>query len=141
MNVEEKVVIARQLEKLGVDVIEAGFAAVSRRLRLRRPRRRGGPQPIVLSLARTKQADIEAAIRSVEKAKRPGHPHLHRHLRSAPRAQADDEPAGGGRRRLLGGRASPRSMSTTSSSPAEDASRSEPEYLIQVFAEVIRAAR
>ena len=31
MNVEEKVVIARQLEKLGVDVIEAGFAASSRR--------------------------------------------------------------------------------------------------------------
>jgi 2-isopropylmalate synthase len=29
MNVEEKIVIARQLEKLGVDVIEAGFAASS----------------------------------------------------------------------------------------------------------------
>ncbi len=29
MNVEEKLVIARQLEKLGVDVIEAGFAASS----------------------------------------------------------------------------------------------------------------
>ena len=29
MNVEEKVIIARQLEKLGVDVIEAGFAASS----------------------------------------------------------------------------------------------------------------
>ena len=29
MNVEQKVVIARQLEKLGVDVIEAGFAASS----------------------------------------------------------------------------------------------------------------
>src|SRR5260221_10838272 len=29
MNVEEKLVIARQLEKLGVDVIEAGFAAAS----------------------------------------------------------------------------------------------------------------
>ena len=30
MNVEEKLVIARQLEQLGVDVIEAGFAASSR---------------------------------------------------------------------------------------------------------------
>jgi len=29
MTVEQKVVIARQLEKLGVDVIEAGFAASS----------------------------------------------------------------------------------------------------------------
>ena len=29
MNVEEKLMMARQLEKLGVDVIEAGFAASS----------------------------------------------------------------------------------------------------------------
>ena len=29
MNIEEKLVIARQLERLGVDVIEAGFAASS----------------------------------------------------------------------------------------------------------------
>ena len=29
MNIEEKVLIARQLDKLGVDVIEAGFAASS----------------------------------------------------------------------------------------------------------------
>ena len=43
MNVEEKVVIARQLEKLGVDVIEAGFAVVvAGRLRLGGPRRRSG---------------------------------------------------------------------------------------------------
>ena len=29
MNIDEKVLIARQLDKLGVDVIEAGFAASS----------------------------------------------------------------------------------------------------------------
>ena len=29
MNVEEKIAIARQLERLNVDVIEAGFAASS----------------------------------------------------------------------------------------------------------------
>src|SRR5258706_16253800 len=73
MNVEEKVVIARQLEKLGVDVIEAGFAvsspgdfeSVARVAQ-------AVSKPIVLSLSRTKQADIEAAIRSVEGARRPG---------------------------------------------------------------------
>src|SRR5262249_47120852 len=73
MNVEEKVVIARQLEKLGVDVIEAGFAvsspgdfdSVARVAQ-------AVSKPIVLSLARTKQADIDAAVRSVEGAKRPG---------------------------------------------------------------------
>ncbi|MGC8790390.1 MAG: 2-isopropylmalate synthase, partial [Desulfurella sp.] len=29
LNIEEKIAIAKQLEKLGVDVIEAGFAAAS----------------------------------------------------------------------------------------------------------------
>jgi len=63
MNVEDKLIIARQLEKLGVDVIEAGFAAASD----------GDAEavrgvadvvatPIVLSLARTRQGDLEAAL-------------------------------------------------------------------------------
>ena len=73
MNVEEKVVIARQLEKLGVDVIEAGFAvsspgdfdSVARVAE-------AVTRPIVLSLARTREADIRQAIKSVEKAKHPG---------------------------------------------------------------------
>src|SRR5215831_16994925 len=67
MNVEDKLIIARQLEKLGVDVIEAGFAAASVR---------GVTDvvstPIVLSLARTRKGDVEAALRSVDAAKRPG---------------------------------------------------------------------
>ena len=60
MNVEEKLVIARQLEKLGVDVIEAGFAASSdgdfeavRRVA------EVVTTPIVLSLARTREGDID----------------------------------------------------------------------------------
>ena len=73
MNVEEKVVIARQLEKLGVDVIEAGFAVSSRGdfdsvARVAEAVTR----PIVLSLARTREADVRQAIKSVEKAKHPG---------------------------------------------------------------------
>src|SRR5262245_24213630 len=73
MNVEEKVVIARQLEKLRADVIEAGFAvslagdfdAVVRE-------DEEVSEPIVLSLARTREADIKQDIKSVEKAKHPG---------------------------------------------------------------------
>ena len=73
MNVEEKVVIARQLEKLGVDVIEAGFAAASAGDADAVARvAEAVSEPIVLSLARTRQADIEAALQSVEKAKQPG---------------------------------------------------------------------
>ncbi len=73
MTVEEKVVIARQLEKLGVDVIEAGFAIssegdfdsvkrVSQEVKA----------PMVLSLARTQEGDIERALKAVEPAKHPG---------------------------------------------------------------------
>src|SRR3989454_3230592 len=73
MNVEEKLAIARQLEHLGVDVIEAGFAASSegdfesvRRVAA------AVAKPIVLSLARTREQDVDRAIKAVEKAKRPG---------------------------------------------------------------------
>ena len=70
MTVEQKVVIARQLEKLGVDVIEAGFAASSdgdfesvRRVakEVSRPR--------VVSLARAQEGDISRALKAVEAAK------------------------------------------------------------------------
>ena len=73
MNVEEKVAIARQLERLNVDIIEAGFAASSpgdfesvRRVA------EAMSNPIVLSLSRTREEDVDQALRAVEKAKRPG---------------------------------------------------------------------
>src|SRR3989338_1063341 len=73
MNPGEKVIIARQLEKLGVDVIEAGYAAASPGdLDAIRQVSEAVTQPIVLSLARTRMADIEDALQSVDKARRPG---------------------------------------------------------------------
>src|SRR5437867_13416688 len=73
MNVEEKLAIARQLEHLGVDVIEAGFVASSdgdfeavRRVA------EVVSRPIVLSLARTREQDVDRAVRAVERARRPG---------------------------------------------------------------------
>jgi len=73
MNVEEKIAIARQLERLNVDIIEAGFAASSpgdfesvRRIA------EALANPTVLSLARTREEDVDAALRAVDKAKRPG---------------------------------------------------------------------
>src|SRR5256712_13693690 len=75
MNVEEKLAIARQLEHLGVDVIEAGFAASShgdfesvRRLA------EAAARPIVPSLARTPGQDGDRALQAAEQAKRPGSP-------------------------------------------------------------------
>jgi 2-isopropylmalate synthase len=73
MNVEEKVAIARQLERLNVDIIEAGFAASSpgdfesvRRVA------EALANPTVLSLSRTREEDVDQALRAVEKAKHPG---------------------------------------------------------------------
>src|SRR5271157_192796 len=73
MNVEEKITIARQLERLNVDIIEAGFAASSpgdfecvQRVA------QAVTQPVVLSLSRTREQDVDQALKSVEKAARPG---------------------------------------------------------------------
>jgi len=139
MNVEEKVAIAHQLEQLNVDVIEAGFAASSegdfdsvRRVAETVTR------PIVLSLSRTKEGDIERAIRAVDKAKRPG---LHvfiatsdihlKHKLMMSRQEVIDAAAwavGFARKHL-----------DYVEFSAEDASRSERDYLVQVFGEVIKA--
>ncbi|HEY6418284.1 MAG TPA: 2-isopropylmalate synthase [Candidatus Binataceae bacterium] len=73
MNVEEKIAIARQLERLNVDIIEAGFAASSpgdaesvRRVA------QAVSGPVVLSLSRTREEDVDAALAAVEKSVRPG---------------------------------------------------------------------
>ena len=139
MTAEQKVIIARQLEKLGVDVIEAGFAASSEGdfdsvarvcKEVKRPR--------VLSLARSQEGDITRALQAVEHAKNPGihifiatsDIHLKHKLRMS-------------REQVL--EAAVKAVSYAKKHidyiefSAEDASRSDPEFLIQVFREVIRA--
>jgi 2-isopropylmalate synthase len=73
MNVEEKIAIARQLDRLNVDIIEAGFAASSpgdfeavRRVA------EAVARPIVLSLSRTREEDVDQALRAVDKSQHPG---------------------------------------------------------------------
>lgn len=71
MNLEEKLLIADALDKMGVDIIEAGFAiasqgdfdavnAVAKRVK----------NSVVCSLARAKKPDIEAAAEAIKPAKR-----------------------------------------------------------------------
>ena len=139
MTAEQKVVIARQLEKLGVDVIEAGFAASSegdfdsvRRVcqEVTRPR--------VVSLARAQEGDIERALRAVEEASNPGvHTfiatsdiHLQHKLRLS-REQVVEA--------AVKAVTHAKKFTDYVEFSAEDASRSNPEFLIQVFREVIRA--
>jgi 2-isopropylmalate synthase len=75
MNVEEKLRMAQQLDRLGVDVIEAGFPIASEgdftavraiAAALRRP--------VIAALARTCREDIERAWEAVREA---AHPRLH----------------------------------------------------------------
>jgi 2-isopropylmalate synthase len=139
MTGEQKVVIARQLEKLGVDVIEAGFAASSEGdfdsvVRVCKEVKR----PRVLSLARSQEGDINKALKAVEHAKNPGihifiatsDIHLKHKLRMS-------------REQVLEAAVNAVSYAKKRMDyiefSAEDASRSDLEFMIRVFREVIRA--
>ena len=139
MNIDEKVLVARQLEKLGVDVIEAGFAASSPGdfesvAQVCKAVRR----PIVLSLARAQQGDIRKAVKAVEGARRPG---LHtfiatsdihlKHKLRMDRSEVLD--AVGAAVRYA------RKHLDYVEFSAEDASRSDPDFLVQVFGEAVKA--
>jgi 2-isopropylmalate synthase len=139
MTVEQKVVIARQLEKLGVDVIEAGFAASSdgdfesvRRVsqEVSRPR--------VVSLARAQEGDISRALKAVEGAKKPG---IHTfiatsdiHLKHKLRMTREQVVEAAVKAVTFA-----KQFTDYVEFSAEDASRSDPEFLMQIFREVIRA--
>lgn len=75
MNLSEKVEMARQLEKLGVDIIEAGFAIASP-MDFKSVQRisRAVERCTVASLARCVQGDIDTAWGAVKEAK---HPRIH----------------------------------------------------------------
>ena len=82
MNKEEKLEIARQLERLNVDIIEAGFAISSPgdfesvELIAKEVRK-----PIICSLARAIDKDIETAARALKKA---ANPRIHVFLATSP---------------------------------------------------------
>lgn len=71
MNVDEKVQVAKQLARLGVDIIEAGFAIASQG-DFDAIKRIGDEVdgPILCSLARAKEGDIKRAWEAVRDAKR-----------------------------------------------------------------------
>jgi 2-isopropylmalate synthase len=139
MNMEEKLAIARQLEHLGVDVIEAGFAASSEG-DYEAVRRVASmvAKPIVLSLARTREQDIDRALKAVDKAKNPG---IHVFI-----ATSDIHL----KHKLMMSRQDVRDAAVWAVTrakqhvdyvefSAEDASRSDLDYMIEVFAAVIAA--
>lgn len=139
MNMREKVRLARQLERLGVDVIEAGFPAASQ----------GDFESVsriasavkncrVAGLCRSVKSDIDAAWGSIKDAEAP---RIHTFL-----ATSDihmKHKLGKNRDQVL-------EMAREAVSyaaglcpdvefSAEDASRSEPDFLVQVISEAIKA--
>ncbi|HDD65068.1 MAG TPA: 2-isopropylmalate synthase [Firmicutes bacterium] len=133
----EKLKIAQQLAKLGVDVIEAGFPVSSEEdahaVRIIGERVKG---PVICALARCKDEDIEIALKSLEKCEKP---RLHLFLatseihRKYKLKKAKSEILKIAREKVRFAR---KYISDIEFS-AEDASRTEPDFLLEVLKAVI----
>src|SRR5436190_4960510 len=72
LNVSEKVEIAEQLARLGVDVIEAGFPITSPGdFEAVQSIARDVTGPVICGLARTQKGDIDAAWNAIKDCERP----------------------------------------------------------------------
>ncbi len=139
MNIEEKLIVARQLEKLGVDIMEAGFPAASE----------GDYESVrriseeiefcrVAGLSRTRREDIEKTLKALEPAKNPlihifiatSDIHLEYKLKMT-REQVLK--AAGEAIRFA------KKYLDLIEFSCEDASRSDPKYLVQVIQEAVQA--
>ncbi len=139
MNVQEKLAVAQQLELLGVDVIEAGFAAASPGDFEAVKRVAAAVKiPVVLSLSRTREADIERALAAVDGAANPGI-----HIFIATSDLHLEQKLGMSRQEVIDAAVWAVSLAKRNIDyiefSAEDASRSDVDYLCEVFGEVIRA--
>ncbi|ADV67159.1 2-isopropylmalate synthase [Deinococcus maricopensis] len=139
LNHAQKLEIAHQLARLGVDVIEAGFPiaspgdleGVSRIAREVRG-------PIIAGLARANRADIEAAARAVEDAERPrihtfiatSPIHMAKKLNMTPEQVVE---------RAVEAVTFARSFVDDVEFSAEDATRSDPQFMARIFRAVVDA--
>jgi 2-isopropylmalate synthase len=139
MNVHEKVRLARQLDRLGVDVIEAGFPIASDGdFAAVQAVAAAVPRPVIAALARAARHDIERAAHALQAAVRPrihvflatSDIHLQHKLRIS-RQQCLEQARDAVRyARTLG--------ADVEFSP-EDATRTDPEFLLQVLDAVVEA--
>ncbi len=139
MTKEEKLRIARQLEKLGVDVIEAGFAAAS-------PGDADAIHSIakviehstICSLARANEKDVRAAGEAIKPARRgrihtfiaTSPIHMEKKLRMTPDEVVE---------RAVAAVKLAREYTDDVEFSAEDAVRSEMDFLVRIFDAVIKA--
>ena len=140
MTLREKMEVARQLERLNVDVVEAGFPVISPGdFESVHTVARELSRPIIAGLARCVPKDIDAAGRAVQPAGARGRIHvflatskIHREFKLG-KAQAEIV-----RLAVEGVRLARGFVKDVEFSP-EDASRTEPEFLIEVCRAVIDA--
>ncbi len=139
MNVAEKIRMAIQLERLGVDTIEAGFPIASEQeFEAVRKVAESVRKPRIAALARAVKADIDRAAKALEAADRPvlhtfiatSDIHLEHKLKMS-REQVVERAAEAVRRA--------KSLMGRVEFSAEDATRSDLEYLVQVTQAVIEA--
>ena len=94
LNVDEKQRIARQLARLGVDVIEAGFAFASPGdfEAVKKIAQTVGTEdgPVICSLARAIREDIKAAAEGSKTSSSCQNPHIYFDLRHSPGVPAQE---------------------------------------------------
>ena len=139
MNLGEKIRMAEQLERLNVDIIEAGFPIASEGdfLAVREVAKRT-QQCCVAGLCRTKKQDIDRAWEALKYAKKPrihtfiatSDIHLEHKLRKTKKQAMED---------AVWAVRYAKSFCNDVEFSAEDATRSEPEYLFEIFSAVIDA--
>jgi 2-isopropylmalate synthase len=139
LNTSEKIILALELERLGVDIIEAGFPisspgdfesvnAISKII----------TNAVVCGLSRAVKADIESAAAALKYAKRPrihtGIGTSHYHIQSKFNSTQDDI-----LQRAIQAVKWARNFTDDVEFYAEDAGRTEDEYLAKVIEAVIKA--
>ncbi|HZK02271.1 MAG TPA: 2-isopropylmalate synthase [Anaerovoracaceae bacterium] len=139
MNLKEKVQMARQLERMKVDIIEAGFAISSPGdFASVRAVAETVEESIVASLARTTKEDIDRAWEAVSVAKQP---RIHTFLATSPihmQYKLNMTPDQVKEQATAMVRHA-KSYCGDIEFSAEDATRSEPVFLAELFNEVIKA--
>ena len=152
LNIQEKLEIARQLSRLGVDIIEAGFPAASpgdldavRQVAEtvgREPRvdkfGQPAPPPVIAGLARANHHDIDAAWQAVKAADRP---RIHTFLATSPihmehKLKMTPEEVVARVREMV---SYARSLCPDVEFSPEDAGRSDPRFLYRVLAAAIES--
>jgi 2-isopropylmalate synthase len=139
MNLEEKLRVAAQLEAMGVDVIEAGFAIASEGdFEAVREVARHADKSIIASLARAARADIERAAEAIKPARRKrihtfiatSPLHMEVKLRMSPEEVLDA---------IRESVSIARNLCDDVEWSAEDATRSDPDFLARAIETAIRA--